>query len=1056
METLPSATAYGVPSAATGMGSACPFLTAAIGEQPPPPRQLELPLVFCTDGPLVTAEECASIVHETSQHIAGGGSSSGFTLADTNRNIAVADLPGTQSWLNEVGLPRVAAMMGKCFGEVAIGDPRELFVYRALVVQYDAAAGLTHQEVHRDGSLVTCVVTLNQREEYTGGGTYIEALDRAFAPDMGCGVLQASALRHAGHTIDSGERWVLVLFISAARMKYGEHVRHLKARAQRLSEEGDVEGEVRCLTLARTLCDDADHELLYDQAVGEHERGNLDAALALYERAYALNPMDGRVAKNMAAARKSLGVLDPTAKATVDEQATRDVAPSFDAVAWGAERAAVMMELSQLCQSGDQGACALLREEAMARSELEELLGGLNDPGVQVRPAETHATPPLAAAAPQTASGETPKAQEFVPDLQRPGAPETAAPPRAQQPPRDMTQAKSSATSGLDPNVPTAEEEMLDGEEWQAAIYRRLMAEMQDDCGKGDDVACDALNAEEEAKKSFLSSNAPAWSKTTPTAPPPPVAVPAAAAAAAPPSPAFAPAPRVSSSLGDMFAAGRAAQATADSGPTAQDPNVPTAEEEMLDGEERQAAIYRRLMAEMQDDGGKEDKPSPVPPPSAPQATGPPPRAAPAPPAPAWPSPSTVYMDKKTPSPPPIPQMPQPLPASPPSNAWLAVTIICVSPAAEHEAGREPPAPVPGPPPEVPSPTTASLDQAQIAPQAQDHLQAAFESLFPSAELSMRNAESRKDGYWPFVSQKKEPPLAFTYGEFPLPFFSKAVQKACVHAGLAAGEGTFCDLGSGAGRLVLWAAATRKWAKVMGVEYLKSLHEAACAKLDEANALPGLEFLTPRERIVLREGSWEDPNLFDWSQIDVAFAYSTAFPAEAGVLVELSAALTPRLREGCIVCTTDYTLDPAGFELLEELVDENEGVGGDSVAYIYRKKTPGAQPDEEATRDAAPSLDVTASTIRPDVQSTPKAALPPVAAPAAAAARAPPPPPPPPPAFAPAPRVSSSLGDMFAAGRAAQDSKPAPGTASALDPNVPTAEEEMLDGEECRRPSIAG
>ena len=29
------------------------------------------------------------------------------------------------------------------------------------------------------------------------------------------------------------------------------------------------------------------------------------------------------------------------------------------------------------------------------------------------------------------------------------------------------------------------------------------------------------------------------------------------------------------------------------------DPNVPTAEEELLSGEERQAAIYARLMAEM-------------------------------------------------------------------------------------------------------------------------------------------------------------------------------------------------------------------------------------------------------------------------------------------------------------------------------------------------------------------------------------------------------------------------------------------------------------------------
>ena len=90
-------------------------------------------------------------------------------------------------------------------------------------------------------------------------------------------------------------------------MRYGEHVRHLKARAQRLAEEGDEEGEAKCLTLARILCDDSDHELVYDQAVGEHERGNFDAALALYERAYAINPNDQRVVKNMAAARNAIG-----------------------------------------------------------------------------------------------------------------------------------------------------------------------------------------------------------------------------------------------------------------------------------------------------------------------------------------------------------------------------------------------------------------------------------------------------------------------------------------------------------------------------------------------------------------------------------------------------------------------------------------------------------------------------------------------------------------------------------------------------------------------------
>ena len=75
-------------------------------------------------------------------------------------------------------------------------------------------------------------------------------------------------------------------------------------RAQRAAEEGDVEGELRCLTLARALCDDQDHEVLYDQAVGEHDRGHLASAIELYEQAERISGgRDPRVGKNLAAAR---------------------------------------------------------------------------------------------------------------------------------------------------------------------------------------------------------------------------------------------------------------------------------------------------------------------------------------------------------------------------------------------------------------------------------------------------------------------------------------------------------------------------------------------------------------------------------------------------------------------------------------------------------------------------------------------------------------------------------------------------------------------------------
>ena len=86
--------------------------------------------------------------------------------------------------------------------------------------------------MHRDGSLVTCVLNLSERSEYSGGGTFMEALGTALTPERGCALLQASALRHAGHMITAGERWVMVLFMIAEEMKEGEHVRHLKSRVR--------------------------------------------------------------------------------------------------------------------------------------------------------------------------------------------------------------------------------------------------------------------------------------------------------------------------------------------------------------------------------------------------------------------------------------------------------------------------------------------------------------------------------------------------------------------------------------------------------------------------------------------------------------------------------------------------------------------------------------------------------------------------------------------------------------------------------------------------------
>ena len=227
----------------------------------------------------------------------------------------------------------------------------------------------------------------------------------------------------------------------------------------------------------------------------------------------------------------------------------------------------------------------------------------------------------------------------------------------------------------------------------------------------------------------------------------------------------------------------------------------------------------------------------------------------------------------------------------------------------------------------------------------------AFERIFPADELQLRNAASRTDGYWPFVSQKKTPPQVLTYGEFPLPLFTELLDRGCALAGIGdeRQSATLCDVGSGTGRLVLWAAATSEWKAVIGIELLGSLHQAALEKHTTATN----EISLQSSHVGFYQGSFDDATLLPWREIDVAFAYTTAFPSDAdGILADLSAALSRRLRAGCIVIVTDGLLGD-GFELVDSVEGDNEGTGGLSAGYIYKKVQQGESEAEVAQQLAA-------------------------------------------------------------------------------------------------------
>ena len=201
-----------------------------------------------------------------------------------------------------------------------------------------------------------------------------------------------------------------------------------------------------------------------------------------------------------------------------------------------------------------------------------------------------------------------------------------------------------------------------------------------------------------------------------------------------------------------------------------------------------------------------------------------------------------------------------------------------------------------------------------------EEVRASYESLFPPEGYDMRNAKSRTDGYWKFISKKEEPPSELVYGEFPLDLFLELLDRAAGHAGLSKdrSDARMADIGSGVGRLVLWAAVNQKWRHCLGVEILPGIHDIAVEKLEEARAIPGL---LQSDAITFECGSWSDS---DVAQLDVVFAATTCSPVDEatgeliGLFGEGMSVLNSKLKRGCVVVTTEYKLGD-GFRYIESL-----------------------------------------------------------------------------------------------------------------------------------------
>lgn len=214
---------------------------------------------------------------------------------------------------------------------------------------------------------------------------------------------------------------------------------------------------------------------------------------------------------------------------------------------------------------------------------------------------------------------------------------------------------------------------------------------------------------------------------------------------------------------------------------------------------------------------------------------------------------------------------------------------------------------------------------------------ARIQTTYPAEQLSQRNAASRTDGYWPFLSQGVEPPQSLTYGEFDFYFFAELLDRALFFSARESWCDTvFCDVGSGTGRLVLAAHQLHAWKECRGVEILPQVHREAEQKLQHL------------ESVNLICGSFEEND--NLKHADCIFAFSSCFTKET--MQSLGDAVGKQCLPGTIVITTDYMLPLNGPDYQLQLIEQRSGwcwlTGGQSTAFLHQVVQ---QKSEEASQN---------------------------------------------------------------------------------------------------------
>lgn len=242
----------------------------------------------------------------------------------------LVNLPQTRAWFNVKLQETFFPLLHHLFPEI-VSSPSVLRAHSVSLLKYNNTHPRT--DVHIDNGILAMTLAMTPSTEYVGGGTFYEHFgsDNVLPMDVGHGTFRPGSVRHGGHRVQDGVRFILGAFLLIEDRV--EHVRRLKNQGAELRKAGDVEGAAehfewalalnpKCATCLKDwgeillsqkdfvgaeakirqvleLLDNRDSDALFMLGVILSEQGRDEESIESYKQSLALNAEDAELCFNL-------------------------------------------------------------------------------------------------------------------------------------------------------------------------------------------------------------------------------------------------------------------------------------------------------------------------------------------------------------------------------------------------------------------------------------------------------------------------------------------------------------------------------------------------------------------------------------------------------------------------------------------------------------------------------------------------------------------------------------------------------------------------------------